>query len=64
MTIASRTEITAAAIAAAVLFISGGAGGGGGGVHHGRAFNNLSMEVRIFVVTRELKRRDNNCCRK
>ena len=52
MTIASRTEITAAAIAAAVLFISGGAGGGGGGVDHGRAFNSLSMEVRIFVATR------------
>jgi hypothetical protein len=51
MTIASRTEITTAAIAAAVLFISGGAGGGGGGVDHGRAFNSLSMEVRIFVAT-------------
>ena len=53
MTIASRTEITAAAIAReAELFISGGAGGGGGGVDHGRAFNSLSMEVRISTTRR------------
>jgi hypothetical protein len=62
MTIASRTEITAAAIAAAVLFISGGAGGGGRGVDHGREFNSLSMEVRIFVASSN--EGYNNCCRK
>ena len=65
MTIASRTEITTAAIAAAVLFISGGAGGGGGGVDHGRAFNSLSMKVRIFVATTSSNEGSMlNCCRK